>query len=150
MKVVDNTGLSSLIIAFEDEEARTMAIVEVIKINEFTKQQSRVCDGSDFVLYSLNYRLHKHRDGWFVSYEYVTDPSETTYNPPVYDIAIRVPVYTRTFVSYRCYEDKLCSPPDNERHIIIKPKKNKRQNGSGEEEFKNLTAQSIYTAYSER
>ncbi|QBB28612.1 hypothetical protein HgNV_007 [Homarus gammarus nudivirus] len=130
--------ISKLIFAFS-EEAREHAIIEHIKLKEF------VDNGTVITLYSLQYTIHKHSTHWFVSYSYTTQKSETTYNPPNYDIAIKVPQYTTVVVEYKTTEDLTVSPPNNKRRIIQKnPRSRKRLAEDGTPKKK---APTIFTAY---
>lgn len=150
MKVIDHEVINSLIFAFS-KETLDMAIIDYIKIKEFTKHQKTIEKGHQLILYSLNYKVHKHRENFIIAYEYTTDPTESVYDPPVTDIAIKVPHYTSTSVFYRTTEEVIHPPPDNERRLIIKPKRSKKSpTDKNIESVKNFNNQAVYTAYCER
>lgn len=146
MKVIGQTIIPTLIFGFEKHESIDHAVVEFIKINEFTVHHKSL------VLYSLNFKIHKHANYWIAAYEYTTDPSESLYSPPVYEIAIRVPEYTSVFIDFKAEEQLICSPPDHQRRLIIKPTKGKkRKSGTVTAAVSTSTQdsnhQSVYTTY---
>lgn len=149
MKVTDHVQISSLLFSFLTHETRNLAIIEFIKIKEFSKHQRIIKSGVDLILHSLYFTIHKQRNQWFACYEYTTDPRESVYDPPILTIHIHVPIYTCICVVYHSSEEATAPPPGLERRVIIKPKKPKKQCGSegGKRQHLNL---SVYTAYCER
>lgn len=137
MKIVDYTTISSLIFAFENTESLDLAIIECIKLNEFSKHKKPV------TLYSLQYNIHKNAVHWIIAYQYTTSEEETLYDPPIFDIAIKVPKYTSVFVEELNEERLIKPPPGNIRKVIVKPKNKKRKNSE------TTAPRSVYTAYCE-
>lgn len=136
MIITDFVIISNLIFAFSDDDVIDRNVVEHIKLNEFSKKRATLC------LYSLKFKIHKHSTYWIACYQYTTDPKESVYDPPVYDIAIQVPAYTNIFIDYLS-EESLIKP--YKRKLIARPVKKKKNKGSS-----TLNAPSVYTAYAEK
>ena len=103
-----------------------MVIVEFIKLAEFARRSRSIETNKgtekpeDIVLYSLKFQLHFHLTLWTVAYGYCTTPEETLYDPPVFDIRIRVPCFTLIHVQYAQWEDLIKSP--GKRRVLTKKK----------------------------
>ena len=112
----DHILLSNLIFAFTEDDL-DMVIIEFIKLHVFEKKQCST------TLHSLEYQIHKHANSWLASYQYTTQPDESVYFPPIYNIAILVPQYTTIFVTYISEEKFVAEPPEKKRRLLQKPKR---------------------------
>nr|WOZ57599.1 hypothetical protein MmNV_06 [Menippe mercenaria nudivirus] len=124
--------IPSLLLVLTDE-AREHAIVNYIKLREFTKNQDSIVKGHPLILYNLEYSIHRYYNLWSVLYSYVKSPNNTSQ----YDIAISVPCYTKVILTTKVVEDITRKPPTG-RKVIFKPKRVKQDPKH---------KQSIYTAF---
>ncbi|UOT91771.1 KM727_gp07-like protein [Aratus pisonii nudivirus] len=127
MILYNSVTTNNLIFAFKRQESIHLIIIELIKLNEFIRFKEEV------VLYSLKYNIHKYSNYWIIAYNFATEENISTYEDPIYDIAILVPQYTNIFFECLSEERLIAAPPDNKRQIIIKPqRKKKRKSTIGE------------------
>ncbi|UHB41730.1 hypothetical protein MrNuV_ORF007 [Macrobrachium rosenbergii nudivirus] len=125
MRVHESVEVSQLIFEFTNED-QIFVITQFIKINEFNKQTKEKGITDEINLYSLDYKIHKHAHKWIVVYGYCTLPTESLYDPPIYNICIKVPIYTEIFVKYNTLEDLI--KKRKTRRVLVKRKAKKLQN----------------------
>lgn len=120
---------------------QVIAIVNLIKLNEFKKQNRA------FVMHSLDYSIHHCLTEYSVSYSYTLNAKHSTYDPPIHDIHIHIPEYTPINITYKQREELLAKPPDNKRKLVIKPSRAKRRKATNKEDAS--TKITVFTAYTE-